>query len=331
MFCANHTAKRNFCLLAATVVGCLTGTACGDEEVKLERSGLVYGLGAVHSVSEGAAQIDLGDVHTVQVGDKVSVFRAQDNYFIPVGVIEIAETSPTVSRCHRSRNASPKQGDVVMFVREFDQLRNPEHHRSHYVRQQLVKSVGRNHYSSQRRGDVAVALADYDVDYRKWERSKRDVIGFLYGKTFVKTEDLPVRQLLRQIDMMREFHRTGRANLSVAGPAWESTMSVLFGPTVAARNKAAQNVVTEDEFGASAGPELRDIRRVVNEEFYDRLDEEQKVISYLAANALKSAPRNIDSWFQQRLEQSQFPTLAGDDAVMETVRTVLQKLSQAAP
>lgn len=303
-------------------------TSVQGQDLSLSRSGLVYGLGRVQRLKSSSIQIDLGDVHTLKPGEKVAIFRGKDNYYVPLGVVEVRETHPNFCQATKPSKVRPQVGDIAMFAREFSQLKTATEHRDDYARLTLLKNSGRNRYSTFGSVDVAVALADYGAHYDEWERSKRDVIGFMYGKSFVETREDGIAPLMRQINMMREIHRDGRKSLPAAGEGWKSVISTLSGPTARAQHLAAQQVVTDDEFvdAESSGPTIRDIKRQVRDTLFDKLDEEQKLLTYLVANLIEIAPRNTEVWFSHNLKQSQFPLLAEEPNLVEQVRAIQQAL-----
>ena len=297
------------------------------QQIQIARSGLIYGLGRVERVDSKSAQIDLGDVHTLRPGEKVAIFRPQGNYFVPIGVLVVGETHPTFCRTTRSTSVKPEAGDIAMFTREFSQLKTAAQHRDDYVRHRVAKNTGRNRYSTFGEDDVAIALADYRDHYEQWERSQRDVVGYLPGKTFAGGKESEISQLLKQISMMRELHRVGSNTLPAAGPQWVAVMNVLFGPTVVLQHRAAQKIVT-DEFADEevTGPPIRDIERQVRDTLFDRRDEEQKLVTYLVANIIENSPRSLEIWFTHNLKESQFPQMAEEVALVDQVRRILKEL-----
>ena len=297
------------------------------QTVEVERTGLVYGLGRVDHVSNDSALIDLGDIHLLKVGENVAIIRPTDDYYVPVGVLKIAETYPTYSRAIRSTLIEPQPGDIVLFVREFSQMKTASRHLEDFVRQQIVKTTGNNSYSTERRAEVAVALSNYKAKYVSWERSKKDVIGYLPGVSFGDGRERTLKPLLNQINMMREFHRAGRNSLPAAGEQWVSVMNVLFGPTVTAQHAATQKVVVDDDPAEKPGGlPFRDIQRRVRDALFDRLVEEQNLVAYLVASIMESPPRIQEQWLHQQLLQSQFPEVASDTALIERLTKVLKDL-----
>ncbi|MEZ6130157.1 MAG: hypothetical protein R3C59_15840 [Planctomycetaceae bacterium] len=300
------------------------------QKVSLDRSGLVYVLGRIEIVARNSAVIDLGDVHTLHVGNDVAVIRPTDNYYVPVGVLRIQETGATSSHAAGNSKVQPQAGDVVMFVREFSELKTPELHRNSFFREQLVKDSGANGYSTVRRSQISVAMQEYQSRYPKWRRSDKHVVGFLTGNSFSDGREQLIQPLLNQIDLFRDSRREGSNSLAAAGPGWEAVMNVLFGPTVAERHAAAQKVISDENVVEDkAALPVTSIQRLVRDELFERLEEEQNLISYLVARAIEDPPRGLDFWLPLRLSQSQFPQLADDSALIDQIRNVIQKLQDS--
>lgn len=314
-------------LALCTVLLTSSVRAYGETEIEVERAGLIYGLGHVERVFRGSALIDLGDVHTLKVDEMVAVIRPVENYYIPVGVLRVQQTYPTNCRTHRSNVVRPLPGDIVMFTREFRQLKTGPRFRNEYLKQQMIKTSANQGYSTFRRGDTASALMKYELNHPRWERADGKVIGYLEGASFSDGRREFIMGLLRQIGMIREYHRVGGKTLPAAGEQWVSVMSVLLGPTVTAQHEAAQPVSDEEEFlEEDSGPAVRDVRRVVRKRLFARLDEELNLITYLVATVLEAPVGNEHLWFIQQFGQSQFPDLARDDAVFEQIRVIVRDL-----
>lgn len=320
------------CLIAFASVQFQTRTAHA-QTFELARTGLVYVLGRVDRVDSGSAKIDLGDVHTLRPGERVAIIRPFENYYIPIGVVHIAETNSTYCRAAKSTGVRPAPGDIAIFVREFSQLKTAEQHLENFVKHRLVKDAGKNRYSTFGNADVAIALANYRVQYTRWERSKRDVIGYLGGRSFAGGKESAIEPLLSQLDMMRESMRDGRASLPAAGNHWVSVMTVIAGATATAQLNSAMEVKVEDEFAEDdeSGPTIRDIRRLVHDTLFDRLDEEIHLVSYLVASYLDASKANavegsFELWFTHRLKTSQFPGMAEEIGVIDNIDRILQIL-----
>ncbi|MCP4782088.1 MAG: hypothetical protein GY903_11200 [Fuerstiella sp.] len=324
----NLNSLRFGCHVAICTVFLTSSThTIAQREIEVVRPGLIYGLGHVERVSRGSALIDLGDVHTLKVDERVAVIRPVKNYFVPIGVLRIEQTGPTTCRARRSNVVKPLPGDIIMFTREFWQLKTGPHFRDEYLKQQIIKTSAALGYSTFRRGDTVAALMRYQLNHPKWERADGHVIGYLEGASFGDGQRKFIEGLLKQIGMIREYHRVGGRTLPAAGEHWVNVMTVLLGPTVTAQHEAAQPVsddegLLEEEYG----PSVRDIRRVVRERLFDRLDEELDLITYLVATLLENPVGNEHLWFIQQFGQSQFPALVRDDAIFERIRVIVRDL-----
>ena len=314
-------------LAACALLLTLCTQADAQTEFQVERAGLIYGLGHVERVARGSALIDLGDVHTLKVDEKVAVIRPVDNYYVPIGVLRVQHTYPTTCRTHRSNIVDPLPGDIILFTREFWQMKTGPLFRDQYLKQQIIKTSGNKGYSTFRRSDTAVALMKYQSNHPKWERADAKVVGYIEGASFSDGQRSSFEALLRQIGMIREYHRVGGRTLPAAGEKWEKVMSILLGPTVIAQHEAAQPVSDdEDLLDEDFGPAVRDVRRVVRERLFARLDEELDLITYLVATLLEDPVGNERLWFIKQFGQSQFPDLARDDAVFEQIRVIVRDL-----
>ncbi len=324
----NSGSHRFGCHVAICAVFLTLSTqAFAQNEIEVIRSGLIYGLGHVERVSRGSALIDLGDVHTLKVDENVAVIRPVENYFVPIGVLRVEQTSPTTCRARHSNTVKPLPGDIVMFTREFSQLKTGPHFRDEYLKQQIVKTSATLGYSTFRRRDTAAALMKYQMNHPKWERADGKVIGYIEGASFSDGRRKFIEGLLAQIGMLREHHRVGGNTLPAAGEHWVNVMTVLLGPTVIAQHAAAQPVSNEEDLPEEDfGPTIRDIRRVVRERLYARIDEELELITYLVATLLENPVGNEHLWFIQQFGQSQFPELTRDDAIFEQIRVIVRDL-----
>jgi len=263
----------------------------------------------------------------LKVDERVAVIRPVENYFVPIGVLRIEQTSPTTCRARPSNVVTPLPGDIVMFTREFWQLNTGPHFRDDYVKQQIIKNSANQGYSTFRRSDTAAALLEYQLNHPKWERSNGRVIGYLEGASFSDGRRKFIEGLLAQIGMIREHHRVGGRSLPAAGEHWVNIMKVLMGPTVIAQHEAAQPVSDDEELlEEDFGPSVRDVRRVVRERLFARLDEELDLVTYLVATLLENPVGNERLWFIQQFGRSQFPDLARDDAIFEQIRVIVRDL-----
>ena len=329
----NHSSNSHpfiFALAACALTTVCEQTANADElEVPLERTGIVYSIGHVESVINRGAVIDLGDAHTLRVAESVALIRQTENYFTPVGILRISETYPTFCHAHPS-SVKPQNGDIVIFIREFSDLKTPEIYREEFLQRQLIKNSGFNGYSTRRRSDTAMALLTYTKSQPKWEKSKSNILGYMNGSSFAGGGETSIKRLLNQINMFREHYRAGRNSLPASGRGWTQVMSVLAGKTATLQHNSTQVENADDEFqDEETGPSIRDIKRAVAESLFDRTVEERNLLSFVVATALEDSPRKLGLWLRQQAEQSQFPTLSSEDVVLEVIQDLIREFRDA--
>lgn len=295
-------------------------------EIELERPGIVYSIGQVDRIIRRSPVIDLGDAHTLRVEETVAVFRSTSTYYAPVGILKISETLPTSSQAYPP-SFNVEVGDVVVFVREFSDLPTAAVHESEFIKRQVLKNSGSNSYTTRDNIQTAKTLMAYNKKQPKWEKRKVDVLGYLNGASFAEGGEKNIKPLLNQINLFREHYRSGRNSLTAAGPTWNSVMMPLLSKTAKLQHAASQvGKIDEELEGEPQGPSIRDITRAVNEQLFDRSDEERHLFSYMVATALEESPDNNDFWVRQQAEQSQFPRLPEEEVVLEVVSSLIRKL-----
>ena len=295
-------------------------------EIDLERTGIIYSIGRVDRMIGRSAVIDLGDAHTLKVEEQVAVFRPTRNFYTPIGVIKIAETLPTSSQSIPT-NVKVEAGDVVIFVREFSELQTADNHRDDYIKRQIIKNSGSNGYSTRDNNHTAETLLTYIRNQPKWEKGRLDVLGYLNGASFAEGGEKAIEPLLNQINQFRKHYRSGRNSLTAAGPKWMVVMQPLMSKTAKLQHAASQVGNADEEFeNEPKGPSIRDITRSVNEQLFDRTDEERHLFSYMIATALEESPKDTDLWIRQQAELSQFSRLPAEEVVLEVISNLIRKL-----
>lgn len=313
--------------LAMLLISAAVGRA-QEPEIELERSGLVYSIGRVERIIGGAALIDLGYVHNlsnVAPRNEVAVFRSVNSWFVPIGVLKVAETFETGSLTRPNPRVRPRAGDVVMFVRELSQLKAPRRHEDDFLRERIVRNSNVTGYSTVRLDDIARALTAYNTNYPRWERSRADVLGFMNGQSFADGGEEQLERLLNFLQQIRESYRRGHRSVEAAGPEWARVIRPILGPTVLAQHAAAQDTGEPDPLLAPAAEiSPRDIRREVDQRIFDRHAEQRNTVSFIVAELLERSPRSEDIWYRHAILQSQFPELTEEDYVLEQVREILK-------
>lgn len=326
-FSAFH--RSRFSCLSLLCMGLMLQSAgpLAAQKVELEKPGIVYGIGRVEKVTDRTAIIDLGDVHTVQVGQKIALIRPTADYYVPVGAVSVTRTQPSSCNVSTTGRVKPQAGDVAMFVREFSEMETPEKHQLRFLRERMVKRAQNGGLSGMNQSQISVALRSYAADYPAWRSSQKAVVGYLTGASYADGQEETLRPLINQLNMLRDARREGSNGVAAAGEAWLEVMQVLEGPTVAARHAAAQKVVSDENVVEDKTPlPIRDISRRVADVVFDRNDEEQKLVRFLVARVIEDPPRSLELWLPLRLQQSQFPQLAVDNAITEHVRKVVRQL-----
>lgn len=290
------------------------------------RSQIVYLIGSVEQVVLGAANIDLGDVHTIRKGEKLAVFRSMNSYYRPIGLLTIAETHPTWSRVETSRTIEVERLDLVLAVRELAELRTGPEQLEQYLKMQIVRTKNRNQYSTRRRTEEAAALRRYAREQPKWERSNAAVVGNLYGTSFGEGISPREQRLLDGINLLRKLHQSGAASVPAAGSQWNQVMQVLHGPTVLEEGGALKEAAAASDDPDAGRFSIVDIRTVVTDRLFDRSEEEQNTVAVLVATMLKTEVGNESLWLQTHLKQTQFPYLASDDEILADFSYLLRRI-----
>ena len=97
--------------------------------------------------------------------------------------------------------------------------------------------------------------------------------------------------------------------------------------TAKLQHAASQVGNADEEFeNEPKGPSIRDITRAVNEQLFDRTDEERHLFSYMIATALEESPKDTDLWIRQQAELSQFSRLPAEEVVLEVISNLIRKL-----
>lgn len=317
-----------FIAAVACIAGILSGgpaSGQGPNDVDLERDGIIYIIGQVQQKINQAALVDIGEAHTIRRAEKVAVIRRKNDYFVPVGVVEVDETQPTFSLLKPQPNTEVRIGDIVMVVREFSELVPPDRHQAQFIQQQIVKNSGANGYSTRLRSVTAATLYKYSQRQPRWEKRTNQVLGYLNGESFSDGREKSVSRLVRHINMLRRDYREGRNSLSIMGPQWNLIAGVVFGKTAVAQHAATQvgDADLQDGF-ADEGPTPGEIVRTVDNKFFDRNKQEKILFQYMISAALERSPRQLDLWVRQRAAQSQFLGLEKDDVVLNITQEIIR-------
>lgn len=321
--------------LTLALMFCLSGSASQAQQSSIpERTELVYFIGEVVNLSQGLATVTLGDVHTLSVVEPdsdttqhLAVFRSDGPVMRPVGAVPVRYVGTTFSQVDARRPLELQKGDVVMFVRQLDELRNGPAQEDHSLRRAMTRKRPIKGRTSVERSDMAQLLSAYKAEYPKWQRSTSKVAGYFFGRPRdTMTEDL--KRLLLQIDLFREYHADGFPSIAAAGEVWKKTMAPVLGKDAIVKHTSATNV-QDDPNGDSGRPlDLLKLDRTIKEQFFDSTEQEQALAGFLTATALRVQPRNLDDWLITRFPKTQYPQWESDSSVVERIRRA-QRIMEA--
>jgi len=325
----NHNSRGRTALISACLFAILPGTALsqvpGDDP-----NGLVYFAGTVRTIIQGAAIIDLGDVHTLKTGDRVAVFRSQDSYMRPLGVITVKESHPNWFHTARNSSSHLQRQDLVVYVRTVAEIGRPQNHFDDYLAEQYLKSRGRNAYSTVNDRDVAMAIREVTERQPVWVREQKRVSGLVAGTSLDEAAENRLELLTHQINQIRRLGELGVPAAEAAGPAWQQVMSVLRGPTIEVQviEKLGND---QQNFNVVDAPEdvevpVDRIRNTVKRILFARPEEVQDVVSMLVTSMLRMQVGDERLWLRRQLLEGQFPSLADDDQIYFDVDLITRQL-----
>lgn len=296
---------------------------------------LVYFVGSVEWAPGGRAVVDLGDAHTVKVGEEVAVFRSRDNHVRPLGKLVVRHTFPNFFQSDPVRDFNPEVGDFVIFVRTVPQLGTARLMRETYLTNQRIANQDRNGYSSMRNARTAQTLTEFHRQQPKWVSADRKIAGFIYGDSATSAASSRTTKLLNQVDLLRQLNAEGLPAVAAAGPAWQSVFDILAGPSEGivivnqmSDSAAAATQIPSGELTGIDSDTLRRIRSNVESILFERKPEERVVATVMCACMLQAKVLNEEQWLRTRLGRTQFPRLDSDNEYIQQIAIVMQRLRQ---
>jgi hypothetical protein len=329
--CWTPNVRIRLCRVMVAALITISTTAVSAQTPGREPNGIVYFAGTVRVIIQGAAVVDVGDVHKLKAGDVLAVFRTTDSYFRPLGTIRIAESHPNWMHATRASSSLVRKGDVVMFVRTVAEIGQPRHYLDQYIATQNLKSVGRNKYSTFNQRSVALALRDIEKRQPIWVRQDRRISGLVTGNSLDGSAESRLQYLEHQINQIRGLEGQGVRAPAAAGPRWQSVMSVLRGPSIEEYNdettltQVDDSVITADDDEIELLP-IAEIRSVVHRLLFDRPEEERDTLSVIVTAMLRLDVGDENLWVRRQLMESQFPVLANDDQIYFDVDKIMRLL-----
>ena len=327
-------AKYCQALIALLLLWGFDGNSSAVAQVDLsgsDRTELIYFIGQVTNVAGRSGSVNLGECHSLdpihpvtKQLQKVSIFRPEGSTLSPVGVVLVTESGSVASQIKTDYKTKIQTGDIVVFVRQFDELLNPKAHEDHVLRSQALRQRQVARRSTHGRNATAELLAVYGEAYPKWERSRRRISGYFFTRPELKlTADL--ERLLKQVDLFRWYHADGFLSVKAAGPIWETTMGPLYGRDTEAKHQSAIAAI-----GDSVDPErplnTAKLQQIVEGRFFDSTVEEKRSAAFLVATALRVQPRSLDQWLQTQFLQTQFPQWIDNGTSVDRIRLCVQEM-----
>lgn len=329
-----------FCraLIALLLLVIVDGTSVAVAQVDLsgsDRTELIYFIGQVTNVASRGGSVNLGQGHSLEPIhpitkeiQKVSIFRPEGTEIKPVGVVSIVESGPVSSRFRTDYKTEIQPQDIVVFVRQMDELRNSAEHEDYVLRSIAIRQKKLASRNSSERNATAQLLSLYGRSYRKWEMSRSKISGYFFARPNLEmTPD--VQKLLKQVDLFRSYHADGFESVKAAGPNWAITMGPLYGRANKIKHKSASEA-TQDAGNDVARPlNVVKLRKIIEERFFDSTSEEKATAAFLTATALRVQPRSLEQWLQTQFLQTQFPEWVDNDPAIERIRAAVQKMEDS--
>jgi len=301
------------------------GASVSAQPVNLNRSGLVYVIGTVLRVTPSATVIDLGEAQTLTELERLAVFRPIHGCYEAAGLVTVTQTFATSSICES--RIPLQQNDLVMTVRELGQLRPGSTHRTRVLSRQIIRTAGRDYFSTVKNVETALALLDYEQQFGDWERSQATVAGTLLSGALRSRRSDRQDRLLSQIDLVRRLYQRGTRTIPAAGPAWQQVIEVLAGRTVSAGHAALAEADDPDEPGVMVT--AQDVRARVLDEIFDRYPEQQNAIALIVAALAEFDTGNAQIFLTTSLRSTQFPLLADDEQLLDDMRAIVRALGNS--
>lgn len=330
-------------VFAVISAGRLSPASAQSDSNSVNGGGIVWVAGTVVSEDEEAARIDLGEVHSILPGDRLAVFRSQENHHVPVGTVTVEETSANWCRPRLSLATPLRQGDRVFAIRILNQFGTPREFRQAFLERQLVSATNRNSYSTLRDVEVAMSLHDLSRRQQLWLRELKTRAGRIPSASVTSDTWEELQPLLRQVRRLQDFRAVGLPIDRAVGPAWDSVLITLTPeparsslPTqIEPKPEGNQASAEADAAGESVSPAKAElerritlIRQETEQRLFSRFPEERNLAVVLCAAIDIEGPKNELLWISLELAKTQFPQLAEDRDMLEEMPVILSRVRQ---
>ncbi|MCH2203478.1 MAG: hypothetical protein MK102_16045 [Fuerstiella sp.] len=292
-----------------------------------ERASIVYVSGLVLHATKSSCLIDLGTAHTIANQDQLAVFREVHGHFAPIGHVTVTEAEGITSHCSGHIQTQPY--DLVIAVREINQLQAGARHRDRIIRQQVVRSFSKLSTTSVNDIKLANALTDYQRQYADWERARGDVVGSIESAMLQNSADESRERLRSQINLMRRKYLENSTFVAAAGPIWSGIMPILSGGTAEADHRLRLQDMKDGNLpNGNVGLTAAEIRdRVLDQDQVFQLQpEQQNIVALIVASLVPGTTSNSTILLRSHIRQTQFPDLNEDEQLLEDVDQLVMNI-----
>ena len=300
-------------------------------EVIEEPKGLVWFLGTVEQVVDGAALIDLGEVQTLRQGSMVAAIRYRNSHFSPLGVLEVRVSHPTWCQTEKSGSFTAEVGDLVMFVKAPGDLGSGNAIRDGFIRHRIVANADNNRYSTLRDSIEADTLQRVIEKQPGWVKGKRRIAGVIRSPSVAREMYTRLKPFMNQILMFQDYEDRGVDVAQITPEPWRNVLeelrsrkeSVDTATPVVDAEAAVEPIVTENSVDRS---QLLTVRRLVDESMFQRFPEERNTIAVICGTLLYTKTSNERQWIGQQLDKSQFPKLGNQEQTLLDIEAIMRRV-----
>lgn len=332
---SNSRRSEFFCSVGLVIASAMlcraTCLQAAPQEVIEEPEGLVWFLGTVEQVVDGAALIDLGEVQTLRQGSAVAAIRYRNNHFSPLGVLEVRVSHPTWCQTEKPGSFTPEIGDLVMFVESPGDMGSGDAIRDGFIRHRIVANANNNRYSTLRDSIEADTLQRVIEKQPRWMKGKRRIAGVIRSPSVAREMYIRLKPFMNQILLFQDYEDRGVDVAQITPESWQNVLEELRYRKETAHTEtheidataADESIVTENSVDQG---QLLAVRRAVDESMFQRFPEERNTIAVICGTLLYTKTSNERQWIGQQLDQSQFPALSNQEQTLLDMEAIMRRV-----
>lgn len=299
-------------------------------------AGLIWFVGSVTGLVDERASVDLGEAHNLRDGQALALFRRNDDHYVPLGILTIADSRPTWCLMEKSSRFQPRPGDVAIYVRSMKQLGTGEEFQDAFLKHQIASRGDRNGYSNLQLQEEAAVLQRFVNRQPRWVKEHKPVAGTIRSASVDRNALDEMQPLLNQILKFQEFQSQGVPIDKAVGAEWSLVLSTLIVREVGlpqpdandGKPEPSETNVTEPatELPTESTIPVESIRRHVDRIMFTRTPEERRVATLICTALEQFSPLHEKLWISQQLRSTQFASLATDVQLLLEYEAVLEQL-----